>query len=209
MKLEENVYKKHLLGWQLLAATLTIGLIAVFADAVMLHAENEALRNMNELLLEIDYSKYQDYKESKSTKTVVVVEPHQDVMFTNYFVGDGSTTSKTGSGLSTNDFEINEYGFYTFNDKVVLATATEEGLQSSFGVLVNYKVPADDIEYYKYFDEVIIEIGGNQMEGIVLDTCGSCMAIQDSDYGLNRVDVFVGDKSKAFGKVKGKVYENN
>ncbi len=76
-------------------------------------------------------------KEQCITYEVVATQTDYPAVFTNYYVGDGSSTNKTGSGLKTSDFEINSDGFYTYKGKVVVATATWEGINSDYGVLAD------------------------------------------------------------------------
>jgi len=57
-------------------------------------------------------------------------ETQQDSSYTtrmtSYYPNDSyGTGSITGSGLGPNDFQINENGWYTYQDKLVVATATE------------------------------------------------------------------------------------
>lgn len=100
---------------------------------------------------------------------------------TSYYPGDEcNSTQCTGTGLCTKDFETNEYGWYTYNGKLVLAAATTY-LQNKFGVKENKL-------YFQYYDEVILTIDGVEYEGIILDTCGAC-------YKNEIIDLFVSNKS--------------
>lgn len=100
---------------------------------------------------------------------------------TSYYPGDECNSTKcTGTGLCTKDFETNEYGWYTYNGKLVLAAATTY-LQNKFGVKENKL-------YFQYYDEVILTIDGIEYEGIILDTCGAC-------YKNEIIDLFVSNKS--------------
>ena len=128
------------------------------------------------------------------------VEVGYNAYMTNYYTGSDGTTSRTGSGLKTSDFKINELGWYTYNNKVVVATATYQGLASSYGVLERYNEALDGITYYNYFDTLTLTYDGVEYDCIVLDTCGSSMELQESDKGLQRIDVFIANKKYAFGK---------
>jgi hypothetical protein len=70
--------------------------------------------------------------------------------------------------LCEKDFAVNEKGWYTYNGKLVLGTATT--------YLLKYNYPSiEGKRYFKYYDTIILVINGTQYEGIVLDSCGACM----------------------------------
>lgn len=110
---------------------------------------------------------------------------------TSYFPGDECNSGHcTGTGLCTDDFQVNEYGWYTYKGKLVLAAATTY-LQNKFGVKENKL-------YFKYYDEVILTIDGVEYEGIILDTCGAC-------YKNEIIDLFVSNKASVLDRgYKGK-----
>lgn len=88
--------------------------------------------------------------------------------------------SPTGCGLGIEDFGVNEYGWYTYKGKLVVATATN--------YLLNYGWKyADGVRLYHYYDNLILNINGVDYEAIVLDSCGICMT-------TGRVDLFVVDQ---------------
>lgn len=90
------------------------------------------------------------------------------------------SSSVTGCGLEFNKFDVNEKGWFTYNGKLVVATATN--------YLLNYGWKlADGVRTYKYFDILILEIDGVDYEAIVLDSCGACMT-------TGRIDLFVSGK---------------
>lgn len=114
-----------------------------------------------------------------------IQEERQDTSYTtrmtSYYPNDGpGTGSITGSGLGPNDFQINEYGWYTYQDKLVIATATEYLLKYGYTL-------GSGIHTYKYYDELILNIDGMDYQAIVLDSCGSSMS-------TGRIDLFVTDK---------------
>lgn len=86
-------------------------------------------------------------------------------------------TDCTGSGLCSWDFETNEYGWYTYQGKLVVATATEYLLKYGFTLY-------DGVHTYKYYDEIVLNIDGIDYQAIVLDSCGSSMR-------TDRIDLFV------------------
>ena len=100
---------------------------------------------------------------------------------TSFYANDGyGTGSCTGTGLCENDFQVNENGWYTYQGKLVLATATPYLLNYGYGLV-------DGIITYNYYDEVTVIIDGISYPAIVLDSCGACM-------GDNRIDLFVSNR---------------
>lgn len=87
------------------------------------------------------------------------------------------TSNCTGSGLCSLDFQINDKGWYTYQGKLVVATATEYLLKYGFSL-------AEGVHTYKYYDELILNIDGVDYPAIVLDSCGSSMK-------NGRIDLFV------------------
>lgn len=88
--------------------------------------------------------------------------------------------SPTGSGLGIEDFGVNEFGWYTYKGKLVVATATN--------YLLNYGWRySSDVRLYNYYDVLILTIDGVDYEAIVLDSCGICMT-------TGRIDLFVVNK---------------
>lgn len=98
---------------------------------------------------------------------------------TSYYPAE--TSNHTGSGLNTSDFETNKYGWYTYKGKLVLAGATTY-LKKNFG-------SRNDKHYFKYYETIYLTIDGVRYEGIILDSCGACMTVNE-----NRLDLFVKDK---------------
>ena len=110
-----------------------------------------------------------------------VEEVFYETRMTSYYPGDDCKSGTvTGSGKSIKDFEVNEYGWYTYNGKLVVATATKYLLNYGFTL-------SEGVHTYKYWDEITIEIDGIRYEAIVLDSCGHAM---HSD----RIDLFVSNK---------------
>lgn len=100
---------------------------------------------------------------------------------TSYYSNDGyETGSITGSGLGVDDFSINEHGWYTYQGKLVIATATDYLLKYGYNL-------SDGVHTYKYYDELTLTIDGMDYPAIVLDSCGSSMS-------NGRIDLFVTDK---------------
>lgn len=104
---------------------------------------------------------------------------------TSFYTDDECNTgSVTASGLSTNDFDINSNGWYTYQNKLVIATASYK--------LKNWTM-TDKAHPYNLYDELVINIDGINYNAIVLDVCGMCM-------WYNRIDLFVSNKQSAIDK---------
>ena len=203
MKLEtsrEEIYKQQirLLTYMLAVMAIIIGVLI----GMVIDVRGEVVEEVaEEIVQEVEVV---EVVETPSTPTLI----EREVVFTNYYTGDRcGSTAKTGSGLTTDQFKVNELGFYTYNNKVVVASATYQGLNSSYGVLERYSEPLDGITYHNYFDTLELKIGGVAYEAIVLDTVGAGMELQPSDNGLQRYDIFIAGKEYAFGKVRGVILE--
>lgn len=87
----------------------------------------------------------------------------------------------TGCGLEFTYFDVNENGWFTYNGRLVIATATD--------YLLNYAWKlADGVRTYEYYQELILNIDGVDYLAVVLDSCGLCMQ-------TGRIDLFVVNKS--------------
>lgn len=127
-------------------------------------------------------------------KTLEVLKEPTKVIITNYGLWDNHSTDTTASMLNTSDFAINSAGMYTFENKVVVATANTNRL--AWPLKQGYKT-------HDLFDELIIEVNGINYDAIVLDVCGSCYGVENENY--QRYDIFTIDNS--IGKVEGYIYE--
>jgi len=87
---------------------------------------------------------------------------------TSYYPEEGETM--TASGLGINNFEINNNGWFTYDNKLVIATAST-------------RLGYTNMRTYNLYDELIININGIDYDAIVLDVCGACQ--KD-----NRIDLF-------------------
>ncbi len=94
---------------------------------------------------------------------------------TSYYPEEGE--KQTGSGLEPKDFEVNEHGWFTYQGKLVVATATTYLANQGWRV-------ADGVHLRKYYDEITLNIDGVDYRAIVLDSCGSSMQ-------TDRVDLYV------------------
>ena len=103
---------------------------------------------------------------------------------TSFWANDGYGTGEcTGSGKCSWDFGVNEKGWYTYQGKLVVATATTYLANQGWYV-------APGVHLYKYYEELILTIDGIEYDAIILDSCGSSMK-------TDRVDLFVSNGSSA------------
>lgn len=102
-----------------------------------------------------------------------------ETRLTSYYPTRANTT--TGCGLGFNNFDVNENGWFTYDGRLVIATATD--------YLLNYGWKlADGVRTYEYYQELILNIDGVDYLAVVLDSCGLCMT-------TGRIDLFVVNKS--------------
>ena len=95
-----------------------------------------------------------------------------ETRLTSFYANDEcGTGSCTASGLCENNFEINENGWYTYQGKLVIATASD-------------RLGYTEMQTYNLYDELTLIINGVEYQGIVLDRCGQCQID-------NRIDLFV------------------
>jgi len=105
---------------------------------------------------------------------------------TSYWTNDGfGTSNTTGSGLKTSDFQVNSKGWYTYNNMLVIATATNE-------LLATGRYKKDNRQYFNYYDELELTIDHIVYKAIVLDSCGASMWVNQE-----RIDLFVKDKASS------------
>lgn len=121
-------------------------------------------------------NKYQPLEVIKEEPVVEehVVEEVQEVpssyttRMTSYYPEEGETM--TASGLGINNFGVNDKGWFTYNGKLVVATASN-------------RLGSTNMRTYNLYDEVILNIEGIDYDAIVLDVCGACQK-------YNRIDLF-------------------
>ena len=117
-------------------------------------------------------------KEVKAEENQYTVTYEYETRLTSYY--PKKPIRPTGCGLGIEDFGVNEKGWYTYNGKLVVATATN--------YLLNYGWRySNDVRLYNYYDVLILNIDGVDYEAIVLDSCGICMT-------TGRIDLFVVNK---------------
>lgn len=120
----------------------------------------------------------------------------REVIFSNYYTHDGSSGDTTASGWQTKDFKVNSEGMYTYDDKVVVATANTTRLKRRL---------YEGYQSNELYDEFTINVNDKLYDAIVLDVCGACYGLSHEE--IQRVDIFT--TSDVIGLTRGKVRENN
>lgn len=121
----------------------------------------------------------------QETQPVIQEQPQElsttyETRMTSYYPYDGPGTGEcTGAGLCPKDFQTNEYGWFTYQGKLVVATATQYLANQGW-----YLAPG--VHTYKYYNEITLTIDGVDYPAIVLDSCGHAMK-------SGRIDLFVKD----------------
>ena len=114
-------------------------------------------------------------KEPQIEETPYVAPPSQSIQYsytarlTSYYPEEGETMTATGLGI--NDFQVNDKGWFLYQGKLVVATASE-------------RLGYTNMVTYNLYDEIVLNIDGIDYSAIVLDVCGACQ--RD-----NRIDLFV------------------
>jgi len=109
--------------------------------------------------IEVEEPQEEIYEESINTYTT---------RMTSYYPEEGETM--TASGLGIDNFGVNENGWFTYNGRIVVATAST-------------RLGYTDMRTFNLYDELTLNIDGIDYQAIVLDVCGSCM-------WDNRIDLF-------------------
>ena len=81
------------------------------------------------------------------------------------------------------DFQTNDKGWYTYNGKLVIATATTYLANQGWQV-------GEGVSLHQYREEVILSINNVDYQAIILDSCGACMK-------KKIIDLFVQDGASA------------
>lgn len=166
-----------------LIAILTVGLVTHYTWYTNdLSVRREEYSRLLHPVIEVEVLDVEEVTHVKTT----------DVYFTNYHLGDGSSGTTTASGLQTKDFEVNDDGMYTYDGKVVVATANMTRLPR--GIAEGYRS-------HELYEEFMIRLNGKEYQAITLDVCGSCFYTEGEF--LQRYDIFT--TSNVIGKVIGQV----
>ena len=122
--------------------------------------------------------------------------------YTHYYSGDATGSGNcTGSGKCTKDFTTDGQGWYYYNHNgkqyLVVAAALQTCRDSSdhCGVNVSKHGIATNIQYYNYYDTLILPINGKNYDAIVLDACGACMWGRQDSRGTELFDIFIRNSS--------------
>lgn len=117
---------------------------------------------------------------------------------TSYHPGDNCASgTKTGSGKTINNFQTMKIGnkdVYTYKGKIVVAAATEELLKSRYNVKGG-GTRQEGKHYFRYYDELQLQIDGKWYDCVVLDSCGASMWS-----GEFRVDIYVPSASNVINR---------
>lgn len=146
--------------------------------------EEKAVKSQINGVLE-DETKIEEIAIEDNTQEISTEEFEFDNSYTtrmtSFWANDGyGTGSCTGSGLCEWDFQINDKGWYTYQGKLVVATATTYLANQGWFV-------GEGVHLYKYWEELVLTIDGVEYEAIILDSCGSSMK-------TDRVDLFVSNR---------------
>ena len=126
----------------------------------------------------------ENVEEEQVEDSVIEYSNIYETRMTSFWANDGYGTGEcTGSGLCSWDFDIDEHGWYTYQGKLVIATATTYLANQGWYV-------ADGVHLRQYGDEVTLVIDGIEYDAIVKDSCGNCMK-------TDRVDLFVSNGESA------------
>ncbi len=130
------------------------------------------------------YEPKNDILENVEETTIEEISDTYTTRMTSYWANDGYGTGEcTGSGLCSWNFQVNDKGWYTYQGKLVVATATVYLANQGWFV-------SDGVHLYKYWEELVLTIDGVEYDAIILDSCGSSMR-------TDRVDLFVSNGSSA------------
>lgn len=140
--------------------------------------------NKYQLLELVEEEPIVEEKVEEIVKEPEVVSDSYTTRMTSFWANDGYGTGEcTGSGKCSWDFGVNEHGWYTYQGKLVVATATTYLANQGWYV-------AEGVHLYKYYEELILTIDGVEYDAIILDSCGSSMK-------TDRIDLFVSNGQSA------------
>lgn len=170
-----------------------ISLLAIMLIALVIHytwyisdlsVRREEYSRLLHPVIEVEALEDSPVKKDRTIET--------DVYFTNYHLGDGSSGTTTASGLQIKDFDVNDDGMYTYDRKVVVATANMTRLPR--GIAEGYRS-------HELYEEFAIRLNGKEYKSVVLDVCGKCYYAEGEF--LQRYDIFT--IKNVIGKVIGQV----
>ena len=146
-----------------------------------LNSVSDSVKNESEEVKEVEEVEEEYVEPIKETyvEPVVEISDVYTTRMTSFYPAESSDC--TGSGLCSWDFGINENGWYTYNGKLVVATATQYLANQGWYL-------ADGVHTYRYYDEITLVIEGVEYQAIVLDSCGSSMRTDRIDLFVNGAD---------------------
>ena len=160
-------------------------LLIIFSLSLLLNKDKIEKKELqkNKEIEQIKVKKQTEEKEEfKKEETKIILEnpkrneKKRKARITSYWVNDDcNSEDMTASGKNSKDFQLNEKGWYTWNGKLVIATASA-------------RLGKTNQKTYKLYEELTLIINGERYNAIVLDVCGACM--RD-----NRIDLYVKDKA--------------
>lgn len=149
--------------------------IKLKSENIQLNIENvEETYNETQNIVQNVEQKVEENRSTEEDRTENEDDSFYTTRMTSYYPSE--TSDCTGSGLCSWDFQVNENGWYTYQGKLVIATATNY-LINRFGL-------GSGVHTYRYYDELILNIDGIDYPAIVLDSCGHAMH-------SGRIDLFV------------------
>ncbi len=170
--------------WLLLILLSTLSIVSIYSIQAL---QDEVLRLG---LLSINQQAIIDHHVCLKQE-VSVLREQIPVRFTSYYEGDSTRSGRgTSSGLTIADFKVNDRGWYTYQNRVVLGAATTLCLEIDTGACGQYNDLPNDYQIHELFDELQISIDGVIYDAIVLDSCGASFWNED----LQRYDIFVSDQ---------------
>ena len=128
----------------------------------------EDIQNIEQKEPKKEYIVYETENEEEQQESITEYLETYTTRMTSFYPEEGETM--TASGLGIDNFETNDKGWFTYNNKIVIATAST-------------RLGSTDMRTYNLYDEFIVNIEGIDYDAIVLDVCGACM-------WDNRIDLF-------------------
>lgn len=146
-----------------------------------LNSVSDSVKNESEEVKEVEEveEEYVEVVEETYVEPVVEISDVYTTRMTSFYPAESSDC--TGSGLCSWDFGVNDNGWYTYNGKLVVATATQYLANQGW-----YLAPG--VHTYRYYDEITLVIDGVEYQAIVLDSCGSSMRTDRIDLFVNGAD---------------------
>lgn len=197
MKERQKKIRTGVLWTAYLVCILCISLYSINWLSSIKRGNDEMLIEINERLEVLSKSHDQMFEDlNVLRKDNETVGYKQDVLISNYGEWDGESVDITASGLTSEDFTVNEYGMYEYQGRVVVATANIE----------RWDRPLKS-DYYanSLGDKLIIEWNGISLSAVVLDVCGACMG--NGKESLQRIDIYT--IKNVIGLAPGKVHRLN